>query len=631
MKICFISPYEELTNIARDTAKDKGLDIYIVQAELKEVEPIADYVNKEGFDAIITRGATIGAMEKLTSIPVVSCDSTPFDIMLSLYYAKKITNNSKIGLLLYKPIRYGIENLEEVFDIEIVQKAHYENVEQIRKVLSDMKNEGIDVVIGGTMATRYCKEFDMQGVFLRTSAVTVSQSFNKALKIVRARKEEITKTERFRQILNFAYEGILVVDKEGKVVFFNPMAEKITKIEAKKILGKHISECFLSTKIAEIMKSGKEELGGIQSICSTKIITNGVPIKIDDEVQGVIVTFQDISKIQSWDKNIRAELYSKGLYARYNFDNYKGSSEQCKNVVAQAKLIAKSEFTVLIFGETGTGKEILAQSIHQNSSRKNGPFVAVNCSICPSNLLESELFGYEEGSFTGAQKGGRMGLFELAHQGTIFLDEIGELPGNVQAQLLRVIEEKQIRKIGSNKITHIDVRIIAATNKDLLEAVNRGDFRSDLYYRLNVLTLKTVPLRFRKDDIEDYVRNFMETHSDEYKLSPKSISMLKEYDWPGNVRELQNLLERIIILKGEVPEEKIIYDFISEGNEYKHQDDNGDYLQLKFGTLRDMEEQIIREAYNLSGGSVTKMSDMLGICRTTAWSKLKEIKIHRVI
>ncbi|PUU88169.1 MAG: PAS domain S-box, partial [Halanaerobium sp.] len=236
----------------------------------------------------------------------------------------------------------------------------------------------------------------------------------------------------------------------------------------------------------------------IQNIGETRIATNRVPIKVENKLNGVVATFQDVTKIQKLEQEIRRELNKKGSTAQYDFDDIIGESKAIKVKKELAKKFAKVSSTVLITGQSGTGKELFAHSIHKNSKRKNGPFVAINCAALPTNLLESELFGYEEGSFTGAKEGGKSGLFELAHRGTIFLDEIGKMDKKLQARLLRVIQEKRIMRLGGREVIPVDVRIISAANSNLKTEVQNGEFRKDLYYRLNVLELEIPPLSERK-------------------------------------------------------------------------------------------------------------------------------------
>src|SRR5690625_3003716 len=224
----------------------------------------------------------------------------------------------------------------------------------------------------------------------------------------------------------------------------------------------------------------------------------------------MVVTYQEAESILLANNEIRSELYQRRFFAKYQFDDIISRSDKMEQLITLAKAYAISESNILIYGESGTGKELIAQSIHNESKRRTGPFIAVNCAALPENLLESELFGYEDGAFTGAKKGGKPGLFEMAHGGTIFLDEVGDITPSLQARLLRVLQEKEVRRIGGERIISVDIRVLSATNKDLLASVEDGEFRRDLYYRLNVLHLYNLPLRERVEDIEYIIDALLE-------------------------------------------------------------------------------------------------------------------------
>ncbi|GAB6099227.1 hypothetical protein JCM16358_11060 [Halanaerocella petrolearia] len=338
-----------------------------------------------------------------------------------------------------------------------------------------------------------------------------------------------------------------------------------------------------------------------------------------------------MTKVQELEQKIRQELHKKGLVAQYDLQDIIGDSEEIIKRKELARKYGKVNSTVLIRGESGTGKELFAQGIHNCSRRKLGPFVAINCAALPTNLLESELFGYEEGTFTGAKKGGKKGLFELAHKGTIFLDEIGEMEKSLQARLLRVIQEKRVMRLGSEKIIPIDVRIIAATNRDLNKEVSEGNFREDLYYRLNVLELEIPPLRKRKGDIMILLEFLLKKKCQQLNMNIKRIDTeviesLVNYDWPGNVRELENIIERIIVISDSQVVKKKDIDFIlaklniRDKKEYnfKH---NTHSIDLD-SSLEEIEKKVITKMVEKEE-SKTKAAKKLGITRTTLWRKLK--------
>ncbi|MGB9826388.1 MAG: sigma-54 interaction domain-containing protein, partial [Desulfofundulus sp.] len=353
--------------------------------------------------------------------------------------------------------------------------------------------------------------------------------------------------------------------------------------------------------------------------------------------QGVIVTFQAAEKIRRMEAKIRQELNNKGLVAKFRFSDIIGRSIMIQETIREARQYARSDAAVLITGESGTGKELFAQSMHNESNRREGPFVAVNCAALPENLLESELFGYDEGAFTGARKGGKQGLFTLAHGGTIFLDEIGELSLNLQAKLLRVLQEKVVMPVGGQKVMPVDVRVISATNQDLTAAINEGRFRADLYFRLNVLNLHVPPLRERLEDVPELFRYFLERlggpdSMKSFNINDDLLEALKNYMWPGNVRELEGFVERYVALGEENINTHVTFykllQKLTSGAAGEVARNNGNQLTIELGSLPYMEKQILTQASKLIRGSRNEMAKVLGISRTTLWKKLKELNIE---
>ena len=399
------------------------------------------------------------------------------------------------------------------------------------------------------------------------------------------------------------------------------------------LINRDVGEVFPSVDIKRAQEKGKPLLGELHRMGNSTLVHNLVPVVTNDETTGIIITFQDAGQLQAVENKVRRQLYLKGHVAQYTFGDIITRSTALKKVIKQSQQFAQAEAAVVITGETGTGKEMFAQSIHNASLRKGGPFVAVNCAAVPENLLESELFGYEEGAFTGARRGGKKGLFELAHNGTIFLDEIGELPLKLQARLLRVLQEKSVIRVGGDAVIPINVRIIAATHRNLEESIENGTFRQDLYYRLNVLRLSLPPLRERKEDIPLLIDRLLEkickrTAKARPVITDEVIKVFYSYNWPGNVRELQNILERLVVLKAgskvypedineiiRIPDEKI-----------NNKDLDGPVIELR-GSLKDMELAIIRKTLELTGYDKEETSKKLGISQTTLWRRLRELNI----
>ena len=361
-------------------------------------------------------------------------------------------------------------------------------------------------------------------------------------------------------IFDSLYDGILIVDKEGVVRYINPAYTRITKVEEKNIIGRYLSEVRPGSRLTDVVKDEKMELGAHRKMGDVEYLVNMVPIYEDGKVIGGISLLNELIDIYKLTEklnlskiiiqNLKEHVKTLGN-GKYSFDDIITVDEKSIEVKEFAKRIALADSNVLITGESGTGKELYASAIHNFSARKDFPFIPVNCASFEKNLIESELFGYEEGSFTGAKKNGKTGLFQLAQGGTLFLDEVGDMPSYLQVKLLRVLERKEITRLGSNQVIKIDVRLIAATNKNMEELVTKGEFREDLYYRLNVIPIKLPPLRERKEDIKILAKNFIDKYSSILNKTVSGIDQnfwrkMEEYSWPGNVRELQNSMEYVV-------------------------------------------------------------------------------------
>lgn len=363
-------------------------------------------------------------------------------------------------------------------------------------------------------------------------------------------KELYVKNEEFDMVLNLSNEGILLLNNDNRILLSNKSFKKMFNIHDD-IANKKINDIFDDELIRVLLKGNLND--ELIEHRNKFIVINKYKNDYLGENAGSYFNFQEVTYIKQLEQNLSNKLRDKGFIARYNFDFIKTDSRFMKECIELAKKIAPSELTVFVSGESGTGKELLAQSIHNFSKRRKQPFVAVNCAAVTESLLESELFGYEGGAFTGALKEGKAGLFELANNGTIFLDEIGDMPLSLQTRLLRVLQERQVMRIGSQRVTNINIRVIAATNKNLIEMVQKGTFREDLFYRINVLPINIPPLRKRLEDIIPLLQYFV---GKKLEFADEVKTLLQNYNWPGNIRELQNVASYIELMN----EEKVTLD-----------------------------------------------------------------------
>ncbi|MBU3072642.1 sigma 54-interacting transcriptional regulator [Clostridium estertheticum] len=433
-------------------------------------------------------------------------------------------------------------------------------------------------------------------------------------------------------VVDSIYLGIYVINKEGILKTINKEACSILRIKEEEIIGKKVDTILpdwinIFEKIIKGNVYNNIEVTLSNETTKTRYNVSANPIEIDNEVKGLVVVFTAIKKvIKSVNK------YSSGR-AIYNFEDIVGDSLEIKKVIEYAKIISSSPSTVLIQGESGTGKELLAQSIHNYGDRSNKTFIAINCGAISKNLIESELFGYEEGSFTGARRGGCAGKFELSSGGTLFLDEIGEMPLDMQVNLLRVLQEGYITRVGGDKIIPVDVRIIAATYKDLKKEVEKGRFREDLYYRLSVIPIKIPSLIERKGDLPILIDHLLKIKANKLnkKLTIMSAGIYEKmlnYNWPGNIRELENCIENIVNLNGE---STMVF-----GDDEKNKSINNDCLNKvlslenkKIYTLAELEKNEIIKAMDQNECNMTKTAKDLGITRATLYSKIKRYNITR--
>lgn len=443
--------------------------------------------------------------------------------------------------------------------------------------------------------------------------------------------------------LDTMLECVVVVNKQGKIVLMNRAYGDFLGVNAHEVIGQPITDLIENSRLHLVAQTGKPEVSEIQRIKNHNCIVSRVPMMKNGRIIGAMgkVVFKDVKELNQLiykHTKIHNELSSgrnesrKEQTGKYTLENIIGENEVMKKLKNMALKAAKGSSTVLILGESGTGKEVFAQAIFSASSRRNGPFVKVNCAAVPENLLESELFGYDEGAFTGARKGGKPGKFELAHGGTIFLDEIGDMSMTMQSKLLRVLQEREFERVGSTKTSKVDVRVIAATNRDLEKMVAEGNFRLDLFYRLNIITLQIPPLRERKEDIPLLADMLLEKIKQHVPhgvegVSAQALRSLFDYSWPGNIRELENILERAINL---IEDERYIMPehLPSKLNHQVLPEPQAESSKKLAGLLGDTEKQAIYRALELAGGNKSKAAKLLGIHRSGFYQKLQKYNIQ---
>lgn len=451
--------------------------------------------------------------------------------------------------------------------------------------------------------------------------------------------------EDLKKILDNSFDEIFVVDGKGMVVYVNEACERHYGLKPEQVIGKTVyylvSEGYYSPALAPIVFREKKRVTLEQETnFGKKLVVTATPVLNDQgEIELVVMNSRDITQIE----NLKHDLEeTKQLAQKYkqeveelrqkelDNDGYIAQSRKMKSCIEMARRVAAVDSTVLLLGESGTGKNVMAKFIHNHSPRKHNRLVSINCAAIPEQLLESELFGYCRGAFTGAEKSGKVGLIELAHKGTLFLDEIGEIPLRLQAKLLEVIQDNQFLPVGGKEHKKVDIRIIAATNRNLLQLVEEGKFRADLYYRLNVIELELPPLRERREDIELLLNYFLDKFNTKYKVyrqfAPETMEVLKNYSWPGNVRELENLVERLVVTVSDtiiIP--KHLPEVIFQGKkEEKLEDRLFDELAIPQGlSLKEAEKEMVIRLYERLRSSY-KVANALNISQSKAYRLIRK-------
>lgn len=554
-KIAFIAPSEDIFTKGQQVIACLGLaekvDCYL--GYLNKGVEIARKAEADGVDVIVTRGGTAELIAKSgILVPIVEIPITFQDLAEIMLQAQKITgrDNPEIAVLAFSNMMRSVEVFAKVMDINLkVYQLVLE--EEIEAAVNQALKEKVDVLIGGIRTTALAAARGVKTILLTSGEESYRTAILHAEKVSYARALEKERMQKFQVLVDYSIQGIIGVDQDKRISVFNSSAERLLNLGAEQAIGNCIDAVLPTIPLDSCLNEARTLTGELIKINNKKFMANLIPIDVGGAVAGAMITIEDIGQIVEMEAAIRSEIYRKGLSAQYRFEDIFGSSPQIQEVKRIAREYAAVDATVLISGSSGTGKELFAQSIHNASKRRDRPFIAVNCGAIPSSLLESELFGYVEGAFTGANKKGKPGFFELAHGGTIFLDEIGEMEKFAQTSLLRVIQERRIMRLGDDRYLPVDVRIIAATNKNLLQLVEEGKLREDLFYRLNVLLLDLPALKDRPGDAQFIAEHFLKEYNKRFgkniALDKQVKEFIETYEWPGNVRELRNYIERLIV------------------------------------------------------------------------------------
>ena len=628
IKVLLVAPYLQCKELADEVFRSFDRRDVSLQAMYAVGVKFIDSLQID-CDAMIARGATASALRtRYPHIPVIDLPVTGYDVIHAVHECGKRFQAKKIAVMGSDSMIYDVQRVSAVLDVHI-ECFRVMREEEAEQSIQTARQRGLEAVISGAMAVKIAADSGMNAVLIESGPEAIVSAVQEAVRTAQVAKHNQAVTERIKAIMDYAYEGVVAIDEQGLITVFNKTATEIAGIPAEAALGQHIHDILPETGLLRVLETGEPELGELQKLNGTMVAKNRIPVKVKDRVVGSVATFQKVTELQQLEGQILKKIHHKSLSAKYSFNDIIGGSAAIRSTVDRIRKFSQVDSNVLLTGETGTGKEILAQSCHNSSGRSKGPFVAVNCAALPESLLESELFGYVEGAFTGAIRGGKAGLFEMAHQGTIFLDEVSEIPLRLQGRLLRVLQEREIMRVGDDRVIPVDVRVISATNRDLKKLTATNEFRRDLLYRLDVLHVQVPPLRERREDIPLLLRHFFLLYSRKFrktieKVSPAAESLLREYEWPGNIRELRNACEQLTVLseKNTIEAEDVLR--VVDFGPLPKPAPASNPLSAAPAPELTPDPAAIRQALQVTGGNKTKAAQMLGISRTTLWRKLSE-------
>jgi len=615
-------------NIARDLDLEEKVAIAVGWHEQALLEA-GSRLKAQGVKVLVARGAWwLSRLRRSTGLAVYDYNPDGADLLEVLTRARSIART--IGLI----DTYGYDGdwsvFEEALSVRILSEGSLTEPEEgIPRRLATLKEMGARVFVGGQLTVRHAETMGLPALYLESGPRTIRAALQRASEFVTGVQLESARRQVLQTVLDNINEGVVAANTKGEVLAVNRKAVEMAGLKDA-MPGGRVS--VFPKAWREMLEQPKSDVPVMKSIKGKQIVLEGFPIDVDGSVIGRIVISHEARRLQSAEAYLRRSMYERGFVARHTFDDIKGVSKGIRDAVVVSKQYARTNNPVLILGETGTGKELFAQSIHNASARGHGPFVAVNCAALPESLLESELFGYEEGAFTGARKGGKPGLFEMAHGGTVFLDEISSMSLAVQARLLRVLEERSVVRLGGDTVIPLDIRLIAACNDNLADKVKEGAFREDLFFRLAVLVVEIPPLRERHADLEPLLKQFLGvSEAEPLPFSDKVLQQLRECEWPGNVRQLESFAQRYRALADIVRTTDEAALRAMEGlNQWSKPADSSPQdnwsshvVQVPIGRMDDMIRSVLQHVSARHSGSLGSLAKQLGMSKSGLWKMLK--------
>ena len=633
-RIAFLAPNAVLGKRTLRVAEDLEMadSVTVYEGHLQVALNIAKRLEAEGVEVFVARGTSAEALLRSTiRTPIVEVPVTGQDLAKALRDAKILTGleRPRIALLAFASMHRDLEAFAGLLGINLDVYDITSDVRSMEDRVLRAKADGADIIIAGSVSSRIARNHGMLSIQLDSGDISLRIALQEARKVAYARKLEKTQAQRVQVVMESSREGILVLDEQGVILTSNYAAQRILKLTAPPD-NALLASLLPNIDLQPCLQGGEALLDVLLPYGDGTLLFSATPTKVDNRTTGAVIVLQPSGVITALENKIRKSLFGKGMSSQYTISDILGVSPQMRKTLDLARRMAATSGTILISGETGSGKELFAQAIHSENFHSHNPFVAVNCAALPPTLLESELFGYEGGAFTGAKSKGKPGMFELAHGGTIFLDEISEMDHYGQTRLLRVLQEKCVMRLGSDRYTPVDFRVIAATNRDLREEVRVGRFREDLFYRLSLFRLTIPPLREREGDISYLANAFSVIFGKKYgrrlRFSGAVMALLQRYGWPGNVRELSAVIERLALIA--------VSDTPSVAEVEQAMDISpASYRQVVEiphpSTERPEERQSIIVALERSDGSMQKAAELLGMHRSTLHRKLRVLGLRK--
>ena len=630
-RVCFVG-YRHIRELAMPAIGEYTgqADFELVDGSFEGALSLARQRMDQGaVDAFLSAGANGAVLRQGLRAPVATIQLTGFDLLQALIRAKRTTD--RVGVVTFGEVIPELDSVKSLLNIEIRQHA-YRTQEDAQQCFRRLRDEGFTTIVGSSLVVELAETHGLAGI-LAYSVDSIRRGIEEAIELARIARLEASQYEQLNGVLRSLEDAVLAVDDAHRIVAVNPPMQRLLGAPQSNLMGRPLEQVAPELSLRDALARGSDGQATVQRFEQRDWWARRTLIEAGGSTVGAILVLRESLEARTVPTPTRTPQQRPRSTARHRFASLVGNSMAMRRAIRTAQRYARTDLTVLLSGETGTGKELFAQSIHNDSGRALQPFIAVNCAALPESLLESELFGYEEGAFTGARRGGRRGLIEAAHKGTLFLDEIGDMPLLLQSRLLRVLQEREVTRLGASASIPVDLRIIAATHCPLEERVRSGHFRHDLFYRLNALRLTLPSLRDRREDIEPLALAILGQRLARLGLAGAEHEVLKPlrrliggYPWPGNVRELENVCERLAALHAGDDPDLLAGELPMEFPEFFTTPQRASASEAANGPRCDPAgpwAQRVRQAMARNGNNRQAAARELGISRSTLWRWLQ--------